>query len=150
MANMKLILTQDVRNLGHKDDVVEVRPGYGRNFLIPQGMAKLATSSSLKMLAEDQKQRAFKQEKIKLDAENMASKLEGVQITLKAKTGTSGKIFGSITTLQVANALKEKGYDIDRRKIVLNEDPKMLGSYKAIISLHKEISKSVDLEVVAE
>ncbi len=150
MSNMKLILTQDVRSLGHKDDVVSVRPGYGRNYLIPQGMAKMATESALKMLAEDVKQRAFKQDKIKKDAEAMAVKLEGVTVTIKAKTGTSGKIFGAVTALQVANTLKEQGIEVDRRKIVLSEDPKVLGSYTAIINLHKEVSKEIAIEVVAE
>jgi len=150
MSNMKLILTQDVRSLGHKDDVVSVRPGYGRNYLIPQGMAKMATESALKMLAEDVKQRAFKQDKIKKDAEAMSVKLEGVTVTIKAKTGTSGKIFGAVTALQVANTLKEQGIEVDRRKIVLSEDPKVLGSYTAIINLHKEVSKEIAIEVVAE
>jgi large subunit ribosomal protein L9 len=150
MANMKLILTQDVRSLGHKDDVVSVRPGYGRNFLIPQGMAKMATESAMKMLAEDIKQRAFKQDKIRKDADALSTKLEGVKVSLKAKTGTSGKIFGAVTTLQVANALKDLGFEVDRRKIVFSEEPKMLGDYKATISLHKEVSKEIDIEVVAE
>jgi large subunit ribosomal protein L9 len=150
MANMKLILTQDVRSLGHKDDVVSVRPGYGRNYLIPQGMAKMATESAMKMLAEDVKQRAFKQDKVRKDADALAQKLEGVKVTLKAKTGTSGKIFGAVTTLQIANALKEMGYEVDRRKIVFSEEPKVLGDYKATISLHKEVSKEIDIEVVAE
>lgn len=150
MSNMKLILTQDVRNLGHKDDVVSVRPGYGRNFLIPKGMAKMATESAMKMLAEDIKQRAFKQDKIKKDAESLATRLEGVTVVLKAKTGTSGKIFGSVTSLQVANALKEQGIEVDRRKIVFSEEPKMLGSYRATINLHKEVSKDINIEVVAE
>ena len=147
---MKLILTQDVRNLGHKDDVVAVRPGYGRNYLIPQGMAKMATESAMKMLAEDIKQRAFKQDKIKKDAEALSTKLEGVKVTLKAKTGTSGKIFGAVTTLQVANALKDLGIEVDRRKIVFSVEPKMLGSYTASINLHKEVSKGIAIEVVAE
>lgn len=150
MSNMKLILTQDVRNLGHKDDVVSVRPGYGRNFLIPKGMAKMATESAMKMLAEDIKQRAFKQDKIKKDAEALAVKLEGVTVNLKAKTGTSGKIFGAVTTLQVANGLKEMGIEVDRRKIVFNEEPKMIGSYTAVINLHKEVSKEISIEVIAE
>jgi large subunit ribosomal protein L9 len=150
MSNMKLILTQDVRNLGHKDDVVSVRPGYGRNFLIPKGMAKMATDSAMKMLAEDIKQRAFKQDKIKKDAEALAVKLEGVTVNLKAKTGTSGKIFGAVTTLQVANGLKEMGIEVDRRKIVFNEEPKMIGSYTAVINLHKEVSKEISIEVIAE
>jgi len=150
MANMKLILTQDVRSLGHKDDVVAVRPGYGRNYLIPQGMAKMATESAMKMLAEDVKQRAFKQDKIRKDADALSAKLEGVSVTLRAKTGTSGKIFGSVTTLQVANALKDMGIEVDRRKIVFSEDPKMLGSYTATISLHKDVAKEINIEVIAE
>jgi large subunit ribosomal protein L9 len=150
MANMKLILTQDIRSLGHKDDVVSVRPGYGRNYLIPQGMAKLATDSAMKMLAEDIKQRAFKQDKIKKDAESISGKLEGINVTLKAKTGTSGKIFGAVTTLQVSNALKDMGIEVDRRKIVFSEEPKMLGSYRATINLHKEVSKEIAVEVIAE
>lgn len=150
MANMKLILTQDVRNLGHKDDVVSVKPGYGRNYLIPQGIAKMATSSALKMLAEDVKQRAFKLDKIRKDAEALSERLNGVKVTLKAKTGTSGKIFGSVTTLQVANALKELGYEVDRRKVVFNEEPKMIGEYKATVTLLKDISNTIDVEVVKE
>lgn len=147
---MKIILTQDVKNLGYKDDVVAVKDGYGRNFLIPQGMAKLATESALKMLAEDNKQREFKQEKIRKDADALASKLQGANITLKAKTGTSGKIFGSVTSLQIANALKEQGTEVDRRKIVLNEDIKVLGSYKATLNLHRDVSVEIGVEVVAE
>jgi len=150
MSNMKLILTQDVRNLGHKDDVVSVKPGYGRNYLIPQGIAKMASTSALKMLAEDVKQRAFKIDKIRKDAEALSERLNGVKVTLKAKTGTSGKIFGSITTLQVANALKELGYDVDRRKVVFNEEPKMIGDYKATVTLLKDISNIIDVEVVKE
>lgn len=147
---MKIILTQDVRSLGHKDDVVSVRPGYGRNYLVPQGMAKLATSSALKMLAEDVKQRAFKQERVKKEAEATSLKLEGMRVTLKAKTGTSGKIFGSITTLQVSNALKDLGIEVDRRKIIFIEEPKMIGEYRANINLHKEVSKEILVDVVAE
>jgi len=150
MSNMKIILTQDVRSLGHKDDVVSVRPGYGRNYLVPQGMAKLATSSALKMLAEDVKQRAFKQERVKKEAESTSLKLEGMRVTLKAKTGTSGKIFGSITTLQVSNALKDLGIEVDRRKIIFIEEPKMIGEYRANINLHKEVSKEILVDVVAE
>lgn len=147
---MKIILTQDVNKLGFKDDVVAVKNGYGRNFLIPQGMAKLATSSNLKMLAEDVRQRAFKVEKIMKDAEALAAKMKDVKVTLKTKAGATGKIFGSITTLQLANALKEAGYDMDRRKIVFPEEIKNVGEYKAILNLHREISVEIDVDVVAE
>lgn len=146
---MKVILTHDVKNLGHKDDVVEVKSGYGRNYLIPQGMAKLATESALKMLAEDIRQRGFKLEKLRKDAEALAEKLNGFSVTIAAKAGTSGKIFGSVTSLQVANALKDKGMDVDRRKIVV-DDIKMLGSYTANINLFKEVNATVNIEVVAE
>lgn len=146
---MKIILTQDVKNLGHKDDVVEVKNGYGRNYLIPQGMAKLASDSALKMLAEDIRQRGFKLEKIRKDAEAMATKLTGLSVTVAAKAGTSGKIFGSVTALQIANAIKEKGIDVDRRKIVV-DDIKMLGTYVATINLFKDINATVNIEVVAE
>ncbi|MBS3915374.1 MAG: 50S ribosomal protein L9 [Bacteroidetes bacterium] len=146
---MKIILTEDVKNLGHKDDVVAVKSGYGRNFLIPQGKAKLATDGALKMLAEDIRQRAFKTEKIRKDADAIAEKLNGLTLTITAKAGASGKIFGSVTALQVANAIKEKGIEVDRRKIVF-DDIKMLGSYTANINLFKEINAQVNIEVVAE
>jgi large subunit ribosomal protein L9 len=146
---MKIILTEDVKSLGHKDDVVSVKSGYGRNFLIPTGKAKLATESALKMLAEDVRQRAFKLEKIRKDADEISAKLNGLSLTIAAKSGASGKIFGSVTSLQVANALKEKGYEVDRRKIVV-DDIKMLGSYVANINLFKDINAQVNIEVVAE
>ena len=147
---MKIILTQDVNKLGFKDDVVAVKNGYGRNYLIPQGMAKLATSSNLKMLAEDVRQKAFKIEKIMKDAEALAAKMKDVKVTLKTKAGATGKIFGSITTLQVANALKEDGYEIDRRKIVFPEEIKNIGDYKAVLNLHREFSVDIDVAVVSE
>lgn len=146
---MKIILTEDVKNLGHKDDVVAVKSGYGRNFLIPQGKAKLATDGALKMLAEDIRQREFKTEKIRKDAEAIAGKLNGLSLTISAKAGASGKIFGSVTALQVANVIKEKGFEVDRRKIVF-DDIKMLGTYTANINLFKEINAQVNIEVVAE
>ena len=145
---MKIILTQDIKNLGHKDDVVTVKSRYGRNYLIPQGKAKLATEGALKMLAEDIRQREFKLEKIKKDATEMAAKLDGIEITISAKAGASGKIFGSVTNLQIANALKEKGYDVDRRVIAV-DDIKNIGSYTADINLFKEVKATVKLEVVA-
>ena len=146
---MKIILTEDIKNLGYKDDVVEVKAGYGRNYLIPQGKAKLATEGAMKMLAEDIRQREFKLDKIRKDAEAVATQLNGVSLTLSAKTGTSGKIFGSITALQVANMLKDQGYEVDRRKIML-DDVKTLGSYEATVNLFKDISATVKVEVVAE
>jgi large subunit ribosomal protein L9 len=146
---MKIILTQDVKNLGHKDDVVVVKDGYGRNYLIPKGMAKLATDGAMKMLAEDIRQRAFKVEKLRKDAEQISAKLNGASVTVKTKAGASGKIFGSVTGLQIANALKEQGYDVDRRKIAV-DDIKNLGTYTADINLFKDITASITVEVVAE
>lgn len=146
---MKVILTQDVKNLGYKDDVVVVKDGYGRNYLIPKGMAKLATEGALKMLAEDIRQREFKIEKLRKDAEVIAGKLNGATVKVVTKAGASGKIFGSVTGLQIANALKDQGYDVDRRKIAV-DDIKNLGTYSADINLFKDITASVTVEVVSE
>lgn len=147
---MKIILKQDIKNLGFKDDVVAVKNGYANNFLIPQGMASLATESNLKVLAENLKQAAFKQDKIKNDATALSERLNGVSVQLGAKVGANGKIFGSINALQVAQALKAKGFEVDRRKVVLNEDPKAVGTYTATVNLHREVSVEVTVEVVAE
>lgn len=146
---MKVILKEDIKNLGYKDDVVIVKDGYGRNFLIPQGKAKLANDSALKMLAEDLRQREFKLDKIKKDADAMAEKLNGATVTVSTKAGASGKIFGSVTSLQVANALKEKGFDVDRRKVVL-DDIKAIGTYSAVVNLFKDISATITVDVVTE
>ena len=146
---MKVILKEDIKHVGLKDDVVEVKNGYGRNFLIPQGKAKLATDGALKMLAEDVRQREFKMDKLKKDAEALAEKINGTSISVVTKAGASGRIFGSITTLQIANALKEKGFEVDRRKIV-TDDIKELGTFSVTVNLFKDISANVNLEVVAE
>ncbi|HCN85065.1 MAG TPA: 50S ribosomal protein L9, partial [Sphingobacteriaceae bacterium] len=114
---MELILKQDIKNLGEKDDIVNVKPGYGRNYLIPQGFAAMATSSAKKVLAENLKQAQFKQDKIKNDATAIAEKLEGITLSIGAKAGESGKIFGSVNTIQIADALKKEGFDVDRRRI---------------------------------
>src|ERR1700743_664234 len=136
---MDVILKQDVKNLGDKDDVVSVKPGYVRNFLLPKGYAILATESARKVLTENLKQAQFKQEKIRKDADAIAASLEGVKLTIGAKAGETGKIFGAINTIQVANALKEKGFDVDRRRITFDQDPKFLGDYVATLNLHKEV-----------
>ena len=130
--------------------MIAVKNGYANNFLIPQGMASLATESNLKVLAENLKQAAFKQDKIKNDATALSEKLNGVSVQLGAKVGANGKIFGSINALQVAQALKAKGFEVDRRKVVLNEDPKAVGTYTATVNLHREVSVEVTVEVVAE
>ncbi|WP_304633390.1 50S ribosomal protein L9, partial [uncultured Muribaculum sp.] len=133
-----------------KDDVVEVKSGYGRNYLIPQGKAVIATPAALKVLAEDQRQRAHKLAKIKADAEAVAASLEGVALTIGAKTSATGTIFGSVNALQIAEALEKLGHNIDRKLIVLKENVKEVGKYNATIKLHKEVSVEIPFEVVAE
>ena len=147
---MEVILKQDIKKLGEKDDVVTVKPGYGRNYLIPQGFAELATGSAKKVLAENIRQAQFKQDKIKNDATALAGKLEGVKLTIGAKAGDTGKIFGSVNSIQIADALKKQGFDVDRRRITFEEDPKVLGDYVANLNLHKEVKVQVPFEVVAE
>jgi len=148
---MEVILKQDMKGLGFKDDVVKVRPGYGRNFLIPKGIANLATETNKKILAENVKQRAFKEEKLRKEASSNAEKLTGVSISVGAKAGESGKIFGSVTNIQVAEALKKAGFDFERKNIELKEDAiKALGTYTAKIRLYKDITAEVSFEVVAE
>ena len=147
---MKIILKEDINNLGYKDDVVEVKSGYGRNYLIPQGKAVIATPAALKVLAEDQRQRAHKLAKIKADAEAVAASLEGVALTIGAKTSATGTIFGSVNALQIAEALEKPGHNIDRKLIVLKENVKEVGKYNATIKLHKEVSVEIPFEVVAE
>lgn len=147
---MELILKQDVKHLGEKDDIVKVKPGYGRNYLIPQGFAIMATPSAKKVLAENIKQAQFKQEKVKKDAEALAAKLETVKLTIGAKAGESGKIFGKVNSLQIAEALKAQGFEVDRRRITFEQEPKTLGEYLANLNLHKEVKVQVPFEVVAE
>jgi large subunit ribosomal protein L9 len=147
---MKVILKQDVRQVGFKDDVLNVKNGYANNFLLPKGLAVVANESNMKMLAENTKQATYKQEKVKKDALGMSESLNDLNVTLGAKAGANGKIFGSITPLQLAQALKLKGYEVDRRKIVFDQDIKNVGSYTATLNLHKEVSVKVNVEVVAE
>ena len=147
---MKLILKEDIANLGYKDDVVEVKSGYGRNYLIPQQKAVIATPSALKMLAENQKQRAHKLAKIKADAEAAAAALEGVTLTIGAKTSSTGTIFGSVNSIQIAEALEKLGHTVDRKLIYLKDAVKEVGSYKATIKFYKEVSVEIPFEVVSE
>ena len=135
---MEIILKQDIKNLGEKDDIVKVKPGYGRNYLIPKGFATLATPSAKKVLAENLKQAQFKQEKIKKDAQAIADQLKNIKLTIGAKAGESGKIFGAVNTIQVADALKKQGFDVDRRRITFETEPKYTGEYVANLNLHKE------------
>ncbi len=147
---MKIILKEDVANLGYKDDVVEVKSGYGRNYLIPTGKAVIASPSALKVLAENLRQRAHKLAKIKADAEALAANLQGVSLTISTKTSATGTIFGSVNNIQVAEALEKLGHNIDRKIIVIKETIKEVGNYTATIKLHKEVSVEIPLEVVAE
>jgi large subunit ribosomal protein L9 len=146
---MEIILKTDIVGLGYKNDVVVVKPGYARNYLIPQGFAQLATASNRKVLAENLKQAAHKAEKIKTEALTTAEAIGGIEIVIPMKTGESGRIFGRVTNTQVADALKEKGFDIDRKKIAL-EDIKNVGDYSATVDLHKEVKQKVTVKVVAE
>jgi len=148
---MEIILTQDVENLGSRYDLVKVRPGYARNFLIPRGLAEAATESSRKSLAELIKQRAHKEEKLKKDAEHYATKLKGVELKVSAKTGENGKIFGSVNAIQLAEAMNKAGIVIERKNIDLKSDHiKTIGKYTANVRLHKEVVVEVPFEVVAE
>ncbi len=147
---MEVILKQDIKNLGYKDDVVRVKDGYGRNYLIPKGYAVLATDSNRKILAENIRQAQFKQDRIKKDAEAIAAGLENVSVSIGAKAGETGKIFGAVNTIQFAEALKKLGFDVDRKRITFETDVKFLGSYVANLNLHKEVKIQVPFEVVAE
>ena len=147
---MQVILKEDILNLGFKGDVVNVKKGYGRNYLIPQGKAVIASESALKMLAEDNRQRAEKLAKLKADAEALAASLNGVSISIATKASETGKVFGSVTSVQIADTLAEKGFTVDRRLIALKEPLKELGAHKVVIKLYKEVSAEIEVVVVAE
>lgn len=147
---MKIILKENVVGLGYKDDVVEVKDGYGRNYLIPQGKGIIASNAALKQLAEDQKQRAHKIAQLKADAEAAAAALEGVRLTIGAKTSATGTVFGSVNAIQIAEALEKLGHNVDRKIIFLKEPVKEVGVYTATIKFHKEVAKDIEFEVVSE
>ena len=149
---MEIILIQDVKNLGYKNDIVNVKPGYARNYLIPQGYAIVASSSARKILAENIRQQMFKQEKIKKQAEDIAALLEGLNLHIPAKAAATGKIFGSVNNVQIADAIKEaKNIDIDRKQIMIdNESIKEIGNYTAKVKLHKDVVVEISFEVFAE
>ncbi len=149
---MEVILKQDIDNLGYINDVVNVKNGYARNYLIPKGLAITASETNRKILAEDLKQKAHKNEKVITEASDLAKALEGITVKIGAKTATTGKIFGSVNNIQIAEAIKEQfNYDIDRKKITVDGDSiKEVGAYKATISLHKEVKVVLDFEVFAE
>ena len=149
---MEIILKQDLTGVGYKNDLLKVKDGYARNYLIPKGLAVIATKSTKKALAELKKQQAFKEDKIVKEAETLAQALEGTELTIGVKAGTSGKIFGSVNSIVVANAIQEqKSLEIDRKLIELNEDHiKEVGKYQAKIKLHKNVEVAIELDVVAE
>jgi len=149
---MQVILKQDIANVGYKDDIITVKNGYGRNYLIPQGLAILATETNKKVVAENKKQKSYKDDKVRNEAMTVAKALETINLKIGAKAGTSGKIFGSVNAIQIANALKEQfNFDLDRKSIEVDgESIKELGNYKAKIKLHKEVSVEIDFEVFAE
>ena len=147
---MEIILKTDIKGLGYKNDLVSVKPGYGRNYLIPQGFAVLATGSNKKILAENIKQAAHKAEKIKTEAENIAAKLAETTLEIKAKIGDSGKIFGKVTTLQISDALAAKGFEIDRKKIAITVPVEGAGEFTADVDLHREVKTQVKFVVVGE
>lgn len=148
---MEVILKKNVDKLGYKDEVVTVKDGYGRNFLIPQGYAVLATVSAKKAHEETLKQRSHKESKIKEEAEALAAKLNGTSVIVRAKTGESGKIFGSINTIALSEALKAEGVEIDRKSITIKDEPiRELGTYQAVANLHKEVKQEFNFEVQAE
>lgn len=148
---MDIILKQDIPNLGHKDDIITVKDGYARNYLIPKGMAVNATTSVKKMHEEILRQRSHKEEQIRLEAEALAEKMRDIKLTIGAKTSTKGKIFGSVNTIQIAEALKEEGFEVDRKNISIKEELiKEVGSYTATVKLHKEVQVEIPFEIFAE
>lgn len=148
---MELILKQDVENLGFKDDVVTVKNGYGRNYLIPHGYAALATSSAKKVLAENLKQRAFKEAKLIEDANGIAETIKGLEIKIASKVGSGDKLFGSVNNINLAEAIAKSGTDIDKKFIkVVGGSVKRLGKYEASVRLHREVVADITFEVVAE
>ena len=147
---MEIILKTDIAGLGYKNDIVAVKAGYGRNYLIPQGFAIMATPSNRKVVAENIKQAAHKVEKVRQDAFDLATAIGEMTFTIPAKTGDSGKIFGRVTSLQISEMLKEKGFDIDRKKISFDTEVKTIGDYAATLDLHKEVKHKIAFSVVSE
>ena len=149
---MEIILKQDVINLGYKDDIVTVKNGYANNYLLPQGMAIIATPANKKMHQETLRQRAFKEEKLRKDAETLKAALDGKNVRLAAKVGENGQLFGSVNNIQIADALKEQyNYDVDRKKIVVDGSKiKTVGTYNAIVNIYRDIKAELSLDVVAE
>jgi len=148
---MNIILKQDLPNLGHKDDIVTVKDGYARNYLIPKGYAINATAQNKKVHEEILRQRAHKEAQLKEAALKLAEDMKDVSLSIGAKTSTKGKIFGSVNTIQIAEALKVKGFEVERKNISIKDDLiKEIGSYSATIKLHKEVLVDIPFEIVSE
>ncbi|MDR3129318.1 MAG: 50S ribosomal protein L9 [Tannerellaceae bacterium] len=147
---MQIILKEDIVNLGYKDDIVTVKDGYGRNYLIPQRKAVIASEAARKVLAENQRQRAHKLAGIKAAAQAIATKLEGISLTIAAKTSEAGTIFGSVGSIQISSALAKRGIEIDRKLIHIGDAVKRVGTYKAVAQLHREVSVEIPFTVVSE
>ena len=148
---MDVILKEDIPSLGHKDDIITVKDGYARNYLIPKGLAINATRPAKKMHEEIMRQRAHKEEKIRQEAESLSKKMSSLSLTIGAKTSTKGKIFGSVNTIQIAEALKAEGYDIDRKNITIKEELiKEVGDYTATVKLHKDVMVEIPFKIIAE
>ena len=147
---MEVILKDDVKGLGFKNDIVDVKPGYGRNYLIPQGIAVVADKSNKKVVAENIRQASHKAEKIKLDAQAIADQIGDTVLDLPAKIGESGRIFGAVTTTQLSDALRARGIEVDRKKISFDQEVKSAGDFTASVALHKEVKHQVRFRVVAE
>ena len=145
---MEVILKDDVKGVGYKNDIVVVKPGFGRNYLIPQGLAVMATPSARKVVAENVRQVAHKAEKIQNDAQDLANRIGTTVLEIPAKAGETGKIFGAVTSLQVSEALKALGYDVDRKRIDFDQEVKSLGEYTATLNLHKEVKHQIRFNVV--
>jgi len=146
---MEIILKEDFTGLGYKNDIVKVKDGFGRNYLLPRGVAILATESNRKIVTENVKQAAHKAEKVKTAALNIAEQVGDMVLSIVTKAGESGKIFGAVTSLQISDALKARGIEVDRKKIALKGEVKMLGDYIAVLDLHKEVKKEVAFSVIA-
>jgi len=147
---MEIILKQDISGLGYKYDTVSVKPGYGRNFLIPQGIAIIANKSNRKMINENIRQAAHKAEKMKNDAQDLANGLEALTIKIGTKAGENGKIFGAVTSNQLVEIFKTNGFDVDRRRVSFKTEIKNIGEYEAVVDLHREVKAAINFSVIAE
>ena len=148
---MEVILKKNVSKLGYANEIVKVKPGYGRNFLIPQGYAVLATASAKKAHGEILKQKSHKETKLQEEAQELANKMSALELSIKTKAGDNGKIFGSINTIQLAAALKSEGYEVDRKSLKIKDEPiKELGTYEAEVNLYKGVQQTISFKVVEE